>query len=131
MKDASGCFILFDSLPCELISGCCIDKGKVCAKLCSAPVVKLSGVPWSMNGFMGASVTTWMYSSFRCGDFLVCLDSIRCRKWGVNSGGVDSSLGSISMSTGGVNISIGRNVFEGNLDLIWGIMSAGKIEIVL
>ena len=65
MKDASGCFILFDFLPCELKSGCCIDEGKVCAKSRSAPDVKLSGVPWSMNGLVGSLVTTWMYSSVR------------------------------------------------------------------
>ena len=59
------------------------------------------------------------------------LDSIRRRKWGVGSGGVESSLGSISMSAGGVNISIGQNVFEGNLDVFWGITSARKIGIVL
>ena len=93
--------------------------------------MKLSGVPWSMNGSWDFSVTTWMYSSVRCCDFLVCLDSIRSRKWGVDTGFGDSSCVSISMSTTGVYMSIGRNDFEANLDVILGIMSARKIGMVL
>ena len=72
-----------------------------------------------------------MYSSVRCCDLLVCLDSIRSRKWGVDTGFGDSSCVLISMSTTGVYMSIGRNDFEPCLDIILGDMGARKIGMVL
>ena len=93
--------------------------------------MKLSGAPWSMNGSWGVSVTTWMYSSVRCCDFLVCSDSICSRKWGVDPGFGGSSCVSISISTTCVYMLIGRNDFEPCLDIILGDMGARKIGMVL